>query len=393
MSATLHASAEFDGEIDLAKLRARTSEKWRRYPESVLPLFVAETDFPVAPNVARTLHEAVDRGDLGYAIEQRTVGEAYARFAIDRYGLAIDPANVLVVPEVMIGVAEILRTIASSDEAIVINPPVYRPFFLTIREVHRPIVEAPLTTSGGRYELDFPALEAAFQGGARVLLFCNPHNPVGRVYSAEDVERVATLAEQYGVAVLADEIHAPLVLPGVKHTPFESVVERTGVKAITLTSASKGWNIAGLKCALAITSSEWGRSVFARLPREITERSGILGTVATIAAFRDDVAYLDRVLAHLDRQRVALRELLDANGFESVGYTPPEASFLAWLDCRPLELGNDPAAVFLKKGRVALNPGRHFGKEGNGFVRVNFATSTPILEDAVARMRSALLSC
>lgn len=392
MTSTIRSAAEFDGEIDLASLRTRTSEKWRRYPASVLPLFVAETDFPVAPNVARALHDAVDRGDLGYAVESAALGEAYAGFARARYGLSLRPEDVLAVPEVMVGVAEILRAITSPDEGVVINPPVYRPFFLTIREVGRRIVEVPLAATGTRYELDFDALEAAFQAGARVFLFCNPHNPVGRVYSAGEVERVAELAARYDVAVLADEIHAPLVLPGAVHTPFESVVESSGAKAITLTSASKGWNIAGLKCALAITTSEWGRSVFARLPKEMTERSGILGTIATIAAFGEDVAYLDRVVAHLDTQRKTLRELLDSNGFESVRYTAPEASFLAWLDCRALDLGMDPAAVFLKKGRVALNPGRHFGKEGAGFVRVNFATSTSILEEAVARMRTAILS-
>ena len=390
---TVRTSAEFDGEIDLATLRKRTSEKWLHYPEEILPLFVAETDFPTPPAIARALRDAIEHGDLGYAQPREALGEAYSEFSRAHYNHEPDPDAVLAVPEVMVGAAEILRAITGPSDSIVINPPVYPPFFSTIAEVKRPIVEVPLLRSDlGEYSMNFVAVEKAFAAGARVFLYCNPHNPVGRVAPREEVTRIAELAARYDVVVIADEIHAPLVLPGATHTPFESVVDQTGVHAITLTSASKGWNIAGLKCAIAVTSSDWGRSVFKRLPKVITERSGILGLIATIAAFAGDVPFLERVKKHLDVQRDTLRSLLDDYGLEKIRYTPPSASFLAWLDCRDLNLGPNPSAAFLNRGKVALVPGLAFGAQGAGFVRLNFATSTEILEEAVRRMSSTLSS-
>jgi cysteine-S-conjugate beta-lyase len=381
--------AAFDAEIDLRVLRKRTSEKWARYGENVLPVFVAETDFPVPPAIARVLHRAVDDGDLGYA-QSHGLGEAYASFARERYGCASDPKDVRALPEVMVGVAELLRIITEPGDGVVVNPPVYPPFFATTSEVARTIVEVPLDMRGPVPTLDFDGLEAAFAAGARVYLLCNPHNPVGRVYSLDDLQRVAELARQYDVAVLADEIHAPLVLPGARHIAFESISRDAGVRAITLTSASKGWNIAGLKCALAVSGSDWGRSVLRKLPEAMTERTGHLGVMATVAAFTSEVGFLDRVVAHLDAARAALRRLLDANGLEPIGYVEPEAGFLAWLDCRALGLGADPARTFLKRGNVALVPGLKFGREGSGYARFNFATSTSLIEEAVKRMRAAI---
>lgn len=381
--------ATFDSEISLPQLRTRTSEKWAKYPASVLPLFVAETDFPVAPEIATALRHAVDRGDLGYAAPKH-LGGAYAAFAQRRYGTEVDPADVFAVPEVMIGVAEVLRVLASRGDRVAVNPPVYPPFFSTINEVGLSVETVPLVQRGDAYELDFEALERAFARGVRFYLFCNPHNPVGRAYSREDVFLVAHLAKRYDVVVLADEIHAPLVLPGAVHTPFDVAAREAGTHAITFTSASKGWNIAGLKCALAIASSGWGREILERMPEAMPERAGHLGVIATVAAFREAVPYLDRVVQHLDEQRVALRAILDEFGFHEVGYSAPQASFLAWLDCRAIGLGENPAHEFFKKGDVALYPGHPFGDGGTGFVRFNFATSTEIIRDAVRRMAAAL---
>jgi cysteine-S-conjugate beta-lyase len=381
-------TAPLDDEISLERLRRRTSQKWKRYAAEVLPLFVAESDFPTPPAIARALHDAIDLGDLGYASPAR-LGEAFASFAKNRFGHAPDPRDIIAVPEVMLGVAEILRVISEPGDRVVVNSPVYPPFFMTVDEVRRQIVDVPLRNTPNGYELDFDALESAFASGARIYLFCNPHNPVGRAYSRDDVLRVGSLAERYGVAVLADEIHAPLLLPGATHTPFQSVAEETGARAVTLTSASKGWNIAGLKCALAMTSCEWGRAVFKKLPKELPERVGHLGVIATQAAFAEDVPFLDRAIAHLEVQRANVQTLLAQYGLEKIRYVPPQAGYLAWLDCRELALSEEPAAVFLKRGRVALYPGRYFGAQGAGYVRLNFATSTAILGEAVQRMSVA----
>jgi cystathionine beta-lyase len=377
--------------LELDDLRKRTSQKWSRYGSDVLPAFVAESDYPASPNVARALREAIDNGDLGYAEPKLALGNAYSRFAQKRYGIETDPGDVTAFPEVMVAAAEVLRRISQPGDEVVVNPPVYPPFFATIAEVRRTIVSVPLIGDGVA-KIDFTALDRAFADGARVYLLCNPHNPVGRAFNGEELARVADLAEEYDVAVLADEIHGPLVLQGRTHTPFESVVKGRNVRSITFTSASKGWNIAGLKCALAISSSSWGRSILASLKDLMEERTGHLGVIATVAAFESDGTYLDDVVAHLSAQRHVLKDLLDANGLESVGYTPPEAGFLAWLDCRHLGLGTDPAKVFLDNGRVALARGLDFGAEGSGYARLNFATSAETLSEIVRRMRAGVRS-
>ena len=379
-----------DAEIDLAALRGRTSEKWAHYPPHVLPLFVAETDFPVAPAIAQRLRRAIDTGDLGYA-QPIDLGSAYSAFARDRYGIAIEPHDVRPLPEVMVGVAELLRVITQPGEPVVINPPVYPPFFSTIEEVGRRIVQVPLLESAGRCELDLDGLDRAMAAGSRVYLLCNPHNPVGRVYTEAELAGIAQIAKTYDAVVLSDEIHAPLTLPGARFIPFAQVAAQAGVRALTLTSASKGWNVAGLKCAVVIAGDDWGRKTLDALPKAMTERTGHLGVIASVAAFSEGVPYLDRVVDHLDRQRVVLRELLDEAGLQNVRYTPPEAGFLAWLDCRDLGLGDDPARVFLERGDVALNPGAAFGREGAFHVRFNFGTSKAIVEEGVRRMRSATL--
>lgn len=376
-------------DLDLAALRKRTSEKWKHYPPDVLPVFVAETDFPIAEEIVRRLHSVIDDGDLGYAVPG-DLGKAYASFANRRYALTVEPSHVRPMPEVMVAIAEILRVICKAGDAVIINPPVYPPFFSTIREVGCRVAEAPLRETGGRFEFDFDALEREMANGDRAFLLCNPHNPVGRVYGREDLERVASLAKQYDAIVLSDEIHAPLTLPGTQFVPFALIAAQHGVKALTLTSASKGWNVPGLKCAVAVAGDEWGRAILDALPKAMTERTGHLGVIATTTAFIEGIPYLDRVVQFLDRQRYAMREILDAAGLQCIGYTPPEASFLAWLDCRELGLGDDPAREFLKRGRVALNPGPAFGSQGAGFARFNFATSTEIIKDAVHRMKAAI---
>ena len=381
----------FDAAIDLESLQKRTSEKWRHYPADVLPVFVAESDFPLAEPIAQRLRAAIDSGDLGYA-QPLGLGEAYASFAQQRYGLTVDPADVHALPEVMVGVAEILRAISAlggfGDE-VIINTPVYPPFFSTIQEAGWTISDAPLRRDGTRFALDFDAVEARMRDGARVLLLCSPHNPVGRVHTSEELRELAALAQRYSVIVLSDEIHAPLVLPGATFAPFSAVANDYGITSVTITSASKGWNTAGLKCAIAIGSDDASRELLRRLPNAMTERTGHLGVHATIAAFTEGIPYLDVVVAHLDGMRAQLRYIFDRAGLNAIRFTPPDAGYLAWLDCTALGLDH-PAATFYKRGKVALNPGTAFGKAYPQWVRFNFATSTAIVEEAARRMSTAL---
>jgi cysteine-S-conjugate beta-lyase len=363
-------------ELSLEELRTRRSAKWLRYPPDVLPAWVAEMDFPLAPAVRATLLAAVDRDDVGYAMAA-SLPETFAGFAQSRWGWKADQARMRLVADIMSGVAEILRALTKPGDRVVVNPPVYPPFFSTVREVGRDVVEAPL--AGGRLDVD--RLERAFASGAAAYLLCNPHNPTGTVFTRDELITVAELAAVHGVLVVSDEVHAPMTLPGATHTPYLTVTEH----GIALVSASKAWNTAGLKAALAVVEA----TDLAPIPAHISYHAGHLGVLTSITAYSEGGDWLDALVGHLDVQRARLGELLEAE-LPEVGYEPPEAGYLAWLDCRALGLGDDPSAVFLERGRVALSPGPTFGTEGNGFARLNIGTSGALLAEAVRRMRSAL---
>ncbi len=376
-------------DLSLAKLRGRASAKWTTYPADVLPAWVAEMDFPLAEPIKQRLRRAIDSDDCGYA-QPRSVPPAFVAFAKSRYGWTVDPARVSVAPEVMVAVAEILRVVTRAGDGVVINPPVYPPFFSTIKEVERAAVEVPLAhVPGGGWDLDLHALEKAFEAGAKAYLLCNPHNPTGRVLEKAQLEVIAQLAKRYGVVVIADEIHGPLTLPGAVHVPFVSVSEPIGANAITVTSASKAWNVAGLKCAVIVAGSPAMQSALRKLPKEFEERTGHLGVIANVAAFEEGAPYLEGLLAQLDRNRTLLAELLGMY-LPAVRYLPPQAGYLAWLDCSALGLGDDPAKVFLKQGKVALMRGLDFGRQGACFTRVNMGTSGAILSEVVGRMGKAI---
>lgn len=388
MTALDHPHAAAFDQVSLPALRERSSEKWRRYPADVLPAWVAELDVPLAEPIRQALHAAVERGDTGYAAAGG-LPAAFAGFAERRLGWQVDPGRVRIVPDVMVGVAEILRAATPAGAGVVINPPVYPPFALTIEEVGRQVVDVPLVRSGPGWELDLAGVEAAFRAGARAYLLCSPHNPTGQVWSPAPLRRIAELADRYGVLVISDEIHAPLVLPGARHTPFLTLGGPAAEHGIALTSASKAWNLAGLKCAVAVAGSAGTQAVLEALPVAVTERTGLFGVLAGAAAFRAGEPWLDALLRHLDRNRRLLADLL-AERLPAVRYVPPEASYLAWLDCAGLELGDDPTAVFLARGRVALTAGLEFGRPGAGFARLNIGTSAELLTESVRRMAAAV---
>jgi cystathionine beta-lyase len=248
--------AGFD-DLSLAELRARRSAKWRMYPEDVLPAWVAEMDFPLAAPVRDALQAAVDADDMGYPYAG-ALGEAFAGFAERRFGWAVDPSSVALAADVMVGIAELLRVATEPGAGVVINPPVYPPFFAVIRELGRTVVEAPLAEGAAGWELDLDALEQAFAAGAAAYILCNPHNPTGRVLARGELERIAELAARHGVVVVADEIHAPLALAGAAHVPFAALGAGADVGAVALASASKAWNLAGLKCAVVVPASASG---------------------------------------------------------------------------------------------------------------------------------------
>jgi cystathionine beta-lyase len=374
--------------LPLSELRRRRSYKWRAYPADVIPTFVAEMDVTLAGPVTRALEDAIATGDTGYATPDPELAAAVASFHLARFGWQIDPADVWLIPDVMAGVSEILRRAVPPGSGVVINTPVYPPFFHHIGETRCRVVEAPLARAGTGWALDLDALETAFTTGAAVYLLCNPHNPTGLVFTADELRQIAELAERFRVLVLADEIHAPLTLAGARHVPFLSLPEAQA-RGIALVSASKAWNLPGLKCAQLVATSPALRALVRRLPEELVYGAGNLGVIASIAAYRDGGPWLDQLLVLVDRNRRLLADLL-ADRLPGVGYVPPQGTYLAWLDCTRLELHGEPAKVFLKKGRVALRRGPDFGSVGAGWVRATIATSPEILAEIVERMRAAL---
>lgn len=383
------------GELDnlsLEHLRKRRSEKWDTFKQGVLPAFVAEMDFYLAQPIRTALHEAIDNGDCGYATGH-DLPAVVAGYVARAFGVEVDSSNVFVMPDIMAGVKQALHVSTPPGSPIVINPPVYGPFYEVIRESGRRVMEVPLWRDhAGVWQLDIAGLDRAFAAGARGYLLCSPHNPVGRVWSADDLQRVAAIAKSHGVAVISDEIFAPLTIPGVTFTSMLKCAHDEQ-PVVVLLSASKGWNLGGLKCATMLTRSRsYGRLLgkhLSSIPIEVRDRVGHLGVIASIAAYRDGFPWLSEAKRYLATNLQVLKTLLHER-LPEAHLSIPEATYLAWIDCSNLGIGPSPARAFLERGKVALSPGEDFGSAGAGFVRLNYATSKAVLTEIVDRMAASV---
>lgn len=388
-------------ELTLQQLRARTSMKWRAHPADVVPLWVAEMDVQLAPTIADALRAAIDIGDTGYPAGH-AFAEAVGEFASRRWQWHdLEVGRTATVPDVMLGIVETLRLVTDRGDAVVVNSPVYAPFYAFVSHDGRRVIESPLDAEG---RIDLGALEEAFaractSGGQAAYLLCNPHNPTGAVHTFDELRGVAELARRFGVRVVSDEIHAPVILPGARFVPYLTVPGAEN--AFALTSASKAWNLSGLKAALAIAGPESAADLH-RMPEEVGHGPSHLGIIAHAEAFRTGGDWLDALLAGLDANRALLGDLV-AERLPDVKYLRPQGTYLAWLDCRALGFDEEetgglavvadlsgPARWFLDHARVALSSGHVFGTGGAGHVRLNFATSQAILTEAVSRMGRAL---
>jgi cystathionine beta-lyase len=382
-----HGGNEHGGiEVDLAQLRTRTSAKWTYFPEDVLPAWVAEMDFSLAPPVAQALTAAIARSDTGYRSTGR-LPEALANFCALQWNWSPDPAHMMVLADVMTGIATTLRFCTQPADFVVINSPVYPPFYSTVRDVAgRNIYDVPLVPDEqGRYGWDLVALDVAFaRPEVTAYVLCSPHNPVGSVPTAHELAAIARSAAEHGVFVIADEIHAPLTLAGSLHTPY-LCVGGADARAVSVVSASKAWNIAGLKCAQLIASPAVAEELFASVPLETQYGAGHLGVIASIAAFEDGEPWRQEMLGVLDGNRYLFGEKL-SDALPAAAYRPPDASYLTWVDLSAYELGDDPALPLLEVGRVAVNSGPTFGAGGAGHIRVNIGTSAKIIDEIVARI-------
>jgi len=372
--------------LTLEQLRERTSEKWQEYPADVLPLFVAETDFPLAPAITRTLERAVAAGDTGYVASRTPLAAAYSEFARRRFGWTPDPVRMRSTADVSMGIVEILRRVTAPGDRVIVMPPVYPPFYDLVEEAGAIVERVPLRDTGAAWEIDLDGIRAALETGARAVLLCSPHNPTGTVHTAESLAAVADLAAAHGAAVISDEIHAPLAQPESGFTPFLAVSDAAREVGYAVISASKAFNLAGLKCALMVTASDGPTRVVRALPVEVEWRTGQFGLLAATAAFSEQSDdWLDGLLATLDENRQLLAALL-AEHVPGARYRIPDAGYLAWVDLTDLGWGDNPARRILREAKVALHYGPAFGAEGAGHVRLNFGTSPEILTEAVARI-------
>jgi cysteine-S-conjugate beta-lyase len=377
-------------ELNLEELHRRRSAKWRHYPDDVIPSWVAEMDFPVAEPVRRAVIAAAERDDFGYpsSIEHTGFGDVVAGWADRSYGWKVDPAHVSVMPDVVRALMVSLQVLTAPGDGVVIQPPVYPPFFTVIKETGRKLVENPLAFRNGRYEVDLEGLDAAL-AGAGALILCNPQNPTGRAFRRTELEAIAELAIRHDVAVISDEVHSPLTLPGAQHTVFATLGEEVEARTMTVTAASKAWNFGGLKCGFAVAGTAAMADKLSGLGHLAIGGASILGIEATVAAFTEGGPWMDEVVRYLDGNRRLLRELLSRH-LPEIGYAMPEATYLAWLDCRKLDLQPDPQTFFLEQARVAFSAGPNFGTQGEGFVRFNYGTSRAIVTEIVERMAKAV---
>ena len=378
---------------NLAELQSHRSEKWRGFAADVLPLPVAEMDFPVAQPIRDLLTEMISKSDLGYLGSIPELGQGFAQFAGRRWNWEVDPLQVRAATDVGVAVVEVLRVFTNPGDSILVNSPVYQNFYNWINETKLNLVDVPFERTGDEsanpWQINWDGIEKAYAAGLKVHLLCSPHNPLGRIYTKEELLRIVALAKRYDVLVISDEIHAPLTFKGNTFVPMLSLGADAEAVSVTVTAASKGWNIAGLKCAIIVSQNEVINARLATMPMAVHFRASLLGGFATAIAFAEGEIWLDSVIENLDHNRHMLKDLLNSQ-LPSVRYHIPDNSYLGWLDLEALNLGEDPSVTLLEKGRVAFNAGHIYGKQCSQYVRFNFATSPTIITEAVHRIARAI---
>jgi cystathionine beta-lyase len=371
-------------------LRERGSLKWSEYPREI-GAFIAEMDFGTAPPVQRAIAAAVERNAFGYlpsylADELRDACSAWQR---ERYGWAVDPSDVHPVSDILTILELTIRHFSAPGSKIIVPTPAYMPFLTIPAEWDREIVEVPLLQGELGWQLDLDGVDAAFADGAGLLVLCNPNNPTGRVFTRDELLALSAVVDRHGARVFADEVHAPLIYPGAGHVPYASLSATTAGHTITATSAAKAWNLPGLKCAQAIIGNPADAETWAERCPRAEDGPSTLGVIANTAAFTTGGRWLEDVLGYLDGNRLALRDAL-AELIPEVAFSAPQATYLGWLDCRGLDLGDAPSEFFHRHAGVATTNGMLCGAVGAGHLRFNFALPRPLLREAVRQMADAL---
>jgi cystathionine beta-lyase len=378
-------------DVSLEQLRSRQGAKWTTFGPDVLPAWVADMDFPVAPPIHQAILDTLAREDVGYPGEAslKALTEVFLERMRARFDWQPEPRRVMPVGDLIQALLASVASFTGPGDGVVIQTPIYHPFLTIVSRLGRRLVENRLVSGTGRYEMDIDGLRRAVDENTRLFLFCNPHNPTGRVFDRGELEEIAALVVERDLVVVSDEIHADLVYPGGTHIPLASLGPEIAARTITITSATKAFNIAGLKCAIIhFGSAELRRRQSELFASHLLGTPNILGIEATLAAWRDGDEWLAAVLRQLATNRGVVADFLSRR-LPRVGWHPPEASYLAWLDCSALELAARPYDHFLAEARVAFSDGREFSSHSDEFVRLNFATTPDVLGQILERTSGA----
>ena len=371
------------------QLRARRTAKWSHFPPDVLPMWVAEMDFPIAAPVREAVERTARAESFGYpaAAVMGELGEAVAAWQGRTHGWQVDPDGVFVLGDVMQGIELAIEYFTGPDDPVVIPTPAYPPFFHVVALTGRPQVRLPLTRDNGRWALDLDALDTALAAGARTVLLCSPHNPLGRVFARDELLALADVVTRHGARVVADEIHAPLAFAG-PHLPYAGLSPETAAHTITVVSASKAWNLPGLKCAQLITSALEDAAHWRRIPFWRTVGVSTLGIEANLAAYRLGDPWLAEVKTTLAEHAALVARAVGR--MPGVSTVANEGTYLQWLDFTELDLDVEPARWLRQHARIALNEGPTFGAAAHRFARLNYAAPRTLLEEGLTRMERAL---
>jgi len=378
---------DFDRLIDR---RHSDSVKWHYYGDDVLPMWVADMDFLSPEPAIRALRERVEHGVFGYGTDLPELRQVLVDRLADLYGWRVLPRDLVFLPGVITGFNLACRAVTAPGDGMLVQTPIYPPILRVPGNVGLTCDEMELTRQpDGHYTIDFDAFDKTMTDRTRVFILSNPHNPVGRAFQRQELERMAEICLRRNVVICSDEIHCDLLFRGVQHIPIASLDAEIANHTITLIAPSKTFNIAGLQCSVAIIQNADLRKKFKVARVDLVNEVNILGLVAALAAYREGQEWLDELLVYLEANRDLLVQYVSEQ-MPGIHMGKPEATYLAWLDCRQAGIPGNPHKFFLEQAKVAVNDGVTFGRGGEGFVRLNFGCPRSTLLEALDKMQAAL---
>ena len=381
-----------DNDFDqLIERRGSDSIKWNLFDPDVLPMWVADMDFRSPQAIIDALQQRLEHGIFGYPQEPPQLRDVVVDWIARHYDWNVKPDALVFLPNVAVGFNLAVQAVGQPGTGLLYQPPIYFPILDVPKHARlTPRPSEMIRGDDGCYEIDFDDFERAARENCSAFILCNPHNPVGRAFTGEELEKLGRICLDHDLFICADEIHADFVYDGRTHIPIASIDPKIAARTITLIAPNKSFNVAGISCAIAVIPNPKLRRQLNEARRGLVQHVGIMSYVITQAAYIHGEGWLSKVVSYLERNRNYLRQFV-ADELPGINMGPVEGTYLAWLDCRNLDLGSSPHAFFLREARVGLNDGKRFGPGGEGFMRLNFATPQINLTESLQRMRQALL--